>query len=98
MLHPDDELTLQRLIGRNDLPQALRDKAELWTRLYHRDGHAGRIGTLPLVILVDQFNLAPPPPPVDTSLDDWRNVPVGTRIECKQFGDYVQAVYQGLAP
>ncbi len=98
MVVPQDEQTLQRLLGVETLPDKVVSEYEIRASLFHRSGSTGPLGPLALVDLVRFLGLRSPKveaPPVKV---DWRALPQnGTvRVEGKFFGDWRPGVFVGL--
>ncbi len=97
MIHPHDEQSLQRMLGMSNIPGHVRDEAELWTQMYHRDGNSGPLGSKVLIPLVRSLGYAPPQLTKPTKAV-WQDLPAGSRVEAYFMGLWQAGVFQGLGP
>lgn len=87
MIHPSDVQSIQRLIGKQEVPDDILLEYEIRIRMWHRDGHSGPLGTLPLIDLVRALKYEPPrDPPIQASID-WGKKPQDGSVKCDVFQD-----------
>lgn len=98
MIHPQDEQSLQRLLGVETPPKSVLDEYRIRLALFHRDGHSGPLGTIALIDLVRSQGLKPPVIPKDKTVVDWRTVATdgSVYVDVPMFGDLKRGTYCGM--
>jgi hypothetical protein len=98
MIHAQDELSLQRLLGTSNLPEPLLDEVEICTLMYHRDGGSGPLGSLALIAMLRRMRLGPTEAPRSEVKTDWQSLPQDGSVHVKAhyFGDWLDGVFLGF--
>lgn len=96
MIHPDDEQTIQRLLG--SVPESARSEVELRTRMYHSGGASGSLGILGIVDALRYLHLAPQKLKGLEVDVDWRTFPQdgSVHVEALFFGAWQPGVFRGF--
>jgi hypothetical protein len=98
MIHPQDERSLQRMLGESEIPTELVAEYELRLSLYHRDGNSGPLGTVGMIDLVRSLGLGRKPAVENAKVVSWRDYPNdgSVRVEARFFGEWMPGVYLGF--
>lgn len=100
MPHFQDQETLQRILGLDELPENVLQEADLRTQMYHRSGASGPMGSLAMIAMVREMKLAPSASATAKSgKQDWRELPQdgSVRIEAGPFfGSMLPGVFLGF--
>lgn len=102
MVTSTDEQSLGRLLGTDQIPEAVKQEVAIRTAWYHRAGGSGPIGILALIDALRYLNVKPPV--VKRNLDgkiDWRGVPQdgSVRVEAGPlFNQWHPGTFRGFGP
>lgn len=95
MILPNDEESIRRMLGCDEIPAEIEPEYDLWLRMRHRDGATGALGPDLMLCLIRQLKLTPPAAVVTDEQVDWRRVPKGARVVVSvNTGDHL-GTYQG---
>lgn len=96
LLQHYDEETITRLLG--SIPEDVAEEVELRTRMYHRAGGSGPIGTLSIIEAVRHCGHKPDLLPEKPVQIDWRQLPQdgSVRVEAKFFGQWLPGQFIGF--
>jgi len=99
LIAPQDEQTLQRFLGCQEIPAAVAAEYEIRKRMFDMDGSAGPLGTVGLIDLVRSLGLGPKAPdPIPTDVN-WRDYPQDGSVRVMAgpfFGDMQPGVFLGF--
>lgn len=95
MIVPQDEVTIQRMIGQQVIPEDIRDEYLLRIRFLHRESSGGPMGQ---GMIVDMLRFLGHEPRSITSMSpvlDWREVKLGTKVDVRRAGRWTQPGGEG---
>lgn len=97
ILNTQDFTTLQKILGKLEIPEAVEQEYAIRAQMYHTEG-TGALGIAMLIDLVRSLGYKPPtikPPGEET---DWRSYPQNglTKIESMFFGSWMPGVFLGF--
>lgn len=98
MIHPNDEQSLQRMLGVDEIPAKVAAEYAVRLTMYHGDGNSGPLGSLGLIPMVRSLGLGPAAREPDAEVTDWRTVPAdgSARIEANYMGSWCPGVFLGF--
>jgi hypothetical protein len=93
-----DEDSLKRILGLDEIPKSVEDEYDVWIRMFHRDGNSGPLGTIGLIGLSRQLGMSPPPKPAAPEAIDWRQYPTNgsVGVEANLDGVWKPGVFKGF--
>lgn len=95
MIAPEDELTILRMLGVQDVPADIHDEYLRRVRFLHREVSGGPMGP---GMLVDMLRFLGYEPAVSGSQQpnacDWREVERGTRVQIRRAGRWTEAAME----
>jgi hypothetical protein len=99
LLAPQDEQSLQRFLGCQEVPPAVAAEYAIRKRMFDMDGSAGPLGTVGLIDLVRSLGLGPKAPePIPTDVN-WRDYPQDGSVRVMAgpfFGDMQAGTFLGF--
>ena len=99
-LQPDDDESLRRMLGTQELPEALVQEYRLRITMFHRAGGNGPLGHAALVSLCREMGYEPPTLESRKEVTNWGGLSVdGTvRMETDVLDAKVRGVFRGVGP
>lgn len=95
MILENDQDTMRRMLGVQEIPSGIEQEYQLWLRFHHRDGSSGPLGHHLCLCLLRHMGLEPPKA-VDKPEDvDWRQVALGTRVVVNDGRSTLYGIYKG---
>lgn len=95
MILPNDEDTIRRMLGVQEIPTSVLPEYVLWLRMHHRDGASGPLGHDLCLCLLRSLKLEPPKVTERAQDVDWRSIPVGTKVVIKDGHTTSYGTYRG---
>lgn len=95
MILPNDEDTIRRMLGVQEIPSGIEHEYQLWLRMHHRNGSSGPLGHHLCICLLRHIGLEPPAAVETVEAIDWRQVSIGTRVVVNDGRSNVYGVFKG---
>ena len=98
MIAPQDEQSLQRMLGQDVIPADVAAEYTLRKRMFDGDGSGGPLGTLGCIDLLRFLGHAPPALAAAAGDVEWHNLPQdgSLSVEARFFGDWKLGVFLGF--
>jgi len=98
MIVPEDNASILRMTGLNEVPDDIAREYAIRARMYHSDGGSGAMGPLALIPLLRSLAYDPPSVKEQPVKVDWTQYPQdgSLRVEARFFGSWMLGSFLGF--